>query len=84
MSDVWVVVVGGGWYENPTVFGAYSNPEIAIEHIKDKHQLPYIVKWYEAFRGQNYVTLIGDFDYVPEYSVRHSEEFTITKWKINE
>lgn len=83
MNEVWVVCQS---YNNwkPPLLGAYSSLERAIERLKESYLSPCIVSWHEPVEVGNSIIINADFDYVPLHMVRHSKQFTITKWVIDD
>ena len=81
MEDVWVVISDG--YEQREISGVFSDSSRAIAFLKKTYGEPYVVTWDQPMTSESQVVIVAHFDYVPQYTVQHSREFTITKWKID-
>ena len=85
MSDSlceFVYVVETGEYEQRHVFGVYASLEAAVRGVKETFGAPYIVRWHDLEPGEDFVTLTGDFERVPNYSTKHRVHFDITETKL--
>lgn len=76
MREVWVVEKGE--YSDRYVWGIYSSPESAVEHIKAMFGEPYIVTW-----EMDGLSLIGHFEEVNHYSIKHTAVFDIESWEVD-
>lgn len=78
MKEIGIVwVVESGEYEDMGIDGVYDNHESAIEGIKTRYGYPYIVSW-EEDSG----VLIGHFETVLHYSIKHTKVFYITPFPL--
>ena len=77
-----VHVVETGEYEQRFVFGVYASIDAAVRGIKAAYGPPYIVRWHQVEPGEDFVTLTGDFEAVPDYSIKHRAHFDITEMEL--
>lgn len=83
MNEVWVVE-SGRKYQESHVSGVFSSPDRAIFSLKNAYREPYVVTWDQPVVNEDQVAIVARFDYVPQCSVRHAQEFFITKWKVDD
>lgn len=87
-----VYIVESGEYEDHGFDLAAITLEAAIDALKERFAPPYIVKW-DDVKKEDYIYdgedkgnwhLTGHFEDVPGYSIKHTQVFDITKYKVYE
>ena len=77
VSTVWVVETGE--YEDRFIVGIYDSRKSAIEGIKEPYGSPYVVRW-----EQNERILTGHFEEVANYCTKHSADFEIDLYPVEQ
>lgn len=69
---------------NGDTFGVYSNLEEVLFDLRSFYGPPYIVNWRDLVRIWQGFSQVGDFEFVEGWSSRHSKEFIIREWILDE
>lgn len=80
---VWVIE--SGEYEDRSVDGVAASVEAAVRFIKKRFGDPYIVEWEPLKKcEEEEFALIGHFEDVPNFSIKHRGIYNITRYELAE